>query len=100
MAKIKIGILKEVKLPPDKRVPLTPLQCKELISQYPSLDLVVQKSTIRCFDDEEYSSLGIKLVDDLSDCDVLFGVKEVVKSELLERQNLLYFSHTIKGATL
>ena len=97
MAKIKIGILREGKLPPDKRVPLTPLQCKKLISQYPSLDLVVQKSTIRCFDDEEYSSLGIKLVDDLSDCDVLFGVKEVVMSELLNDKTYFYFSHTIKG---
>ena len=37
MAEIKIGILKEGKIPPDKRVPLTPFQCKELISQYPNL---------------------------------------------------------------
>ena len=84
MAEIKIGILNEGKNPPDKRVPLTPIQCKELITQYPNLSLVVQKSPIRCFDDEEYANLGIPLVDDVSDCDVLFGVKEVVKSELLE----------------
>ena len=96
MAEIKIGILNEGKTPPDKRVPLTPFQCKELIAQYPNLSLVVQKSPIRCFDDEEYANLGIQLVDDMSDCDVLFGVKEVVKSELLEHKTYFYFSHTIK----
>jgi alanine dehydrogenase len=96
MAKIKIGILKEGKTPPDKRVPLTPIQCRDLITQYPNLSLVVQKSPIRCFDDEEYVNLGIPLVDDVSECDLLFGVKEVVKSELLERKTYFYFSHTIK----
>lgn len=96
MAEIKIGILKEGKTPPDKRVPLTPNQCKELLVQYPNLRLMVQKSPIRCFDDDEYANLGIPLVDDVSNCDVLFGVKEVVKSELLGRKTYFYFSHTIK----
>jgi len=96
MAVIKVGILKESKIPPDKRVPFTPIQCKNLITQYPNLSLVVQKSPIRCFDDEEYAELGIPLVNDVSDCDVLFGVKEVVKSELLENKTYFYFSHTIK----
>ena len=96
MAEIKIGILKEGKNPPDKRVPLTPIQCRDLITQYPNLNLVVQKSPIRCFDDEEYANLGIPLLDDMSDCDVLFGIKEVVKSELIEGKTYFYFSHTIK----
>ena len=96
MAEIKIGILKESKTPPDKRVPLTPNQCRDLITQYPNLSLVVQKSHIRCFDDEEYANLDIPLVDDISDCDVLFGVKEVVTSDLLEGKTYFYFSHTIK----
>ena len=96
MDEIKIGILKEGKIPPDKRVPLTPIQCRDLITQYPNLSLVVQKSPIRCFDDEEYANLGIPLVDNVSDCDVLFGIKEVEKSELLERKIYFYFSHTIK----
>ena len=96
MAEIKIGILKEGKTPPDKRVPLTPIQCRDLITKYPNLSLVVQKSHIRCFDDEEYANLGISLVDDVSDCDVLFGVKEVLKSDLLEGKTYFYFSHTIK----
>ena len=57
---------------------------------------MVQKSSIRCFDDEEYANLGITLLDDMSDCDVLFGIKEVLKSELIDGKTYFYFSHTIK----
>jgi hypothetical protein len=57
---------------------------------------VVQRSPIRCFSDEEYSNLGITLVDDVSNCDVLLGVKEVPKSDLLSDKTYFYFSHTIK----
>ena len=46
---LKIGIIKEGKTPPDKRVPLTPKQCKWIKDNYPHLDLVVQKSPIRKF---------------------------------------------------
>ncbi len=91
-----IGILKEGKTPPDKRVPLSPQQCADFISQYPSINFVVQRSPIRCFSDEEYSNLGITLVDDVSNCDVLLGVKEVPKSDLLSDKTYFYFSHTIK----
>ena len=97
MTKTKIGILREGKTPPDKRVPLTPTQCQVLMNQYSNLDLVVQKSPIRCFDDSDYSALGIPLVDDVSDCDILMGVKEVVKTELLNDKMYFYFSHTIKS---
>ena len=93
---IKIGVLREEKLPPDKRVPLSPQQCADLSLQYPDLQLVVQKSSIRCFSDDEYSKLDVTVVDDVSDCDILFGVKEVPKSNLLAGKTYFYFSHTIK----
>lgn len=93
---IKIGVLREEKSPPDKRVPLSPQQCADLSLQYPDLQLVVQKSSIRCFSDDEYSKLDVTVVDDVSDCDILFGVKEVPKSNLLAGKTYFYFSHTIK----
>ncbi len=93
---LKIGVLREEKSPPDKRVPLSPQQCADLSLQYPNIQLVVQKSPIRCFSDDEYLKLGISLVDDVSDCDVLFGVKEVPKPNLLAGKTYFYFSHTIK----
>ena len=93
---MKIGVLKEEKVPADKRVPLTPKQCRVLLNTYPSLEIVVKSSSIRCFNDEMYIAEGIQVVNDLSDCDVLIGVKEVPKSLLIPNKTYFYFSHTIK----
>ncbi|MCZ8284250.1 MAG: alanine dehydrogenase, partial [Bacteroidia bacterium] len=83
MAKFKIGVLREEKSPPDKRVPLTPLICNELLSMYPELEIVIQPSKIRCYSDDEYLAFGLTLQEDLGDCDVLMGVKEVPKDKLI-----------------
>jgi saccharopine dehydrogenase (NAD+, L-lysine-forming) len=93
---MKIGVLKEEKVPADKRVPLTPKQCRVLLNTYPNLELVVKSSDIRCFPDEMYRNEGIAIVDDVSDCDVLIGIKEVPKSSLIANKIYFYFSHTIK----
>ena len=68
---MKIGLLKEEKIPADKRVVLTPKQCKRFKANYPDVELVVQSSDIRCFSDDQYISEGINVVHDISDCDVL-----------------------------
>ncbi len=93
---MKIGILKEGKTPPDKRVALTPQQCVRLKEMYPKVNLVVQNSPIRCFSDQEYAGKGIAMANDVSDCEVLIGVKEVPKNELISDKTYFYFSHTIK----
>lgn len=96
MQKIKIGVLREEKSPPDKRVPLTPLICSELMRRYPNVDIVVQPSKIRCYSDEEYTAFGVTLQEDLSDRDVLMGVKEVPSDKLIPNKKYFFFSHTIK----
>ena len=73
--------LKRVKTPPDKRVPLTPIQCRGFDNSISKSKLGGSKKSYSLFDDEEYANLGIPLVDDVSDCDVLFGIKEVVKNQ-------------------
>ncbi len=93
---MKIALLKEEKVPFDKRVVLTPEQCRRVKLRYPNIDLVVQRSAFRCFSDDEYASKGIRLVDDISDCDVLLGIKEVCKASLVAGKTYFYFSHTIK----
>lgn len=93
---MKIGILKEGKTPPDKRVPFVPSQCKQIFESYPQAKIVVQPSPVRCFMDEEYEEAGIPLQTDLSDCDVLMGVKEVNIEELIDNKTYFFFSHTIK----
>jgi hypothetical protein len=93
---MKIGILREGKNPPDKRVAFTPEQCVMINDYFANTQVVVQPSPIRCFKDEEYSEKGITLQENLSDCDVLIGVKEVPVEQLIEGKKYFFFSHTIK----
>ncbi len=92
----KIGIIREGKLPADRRVPLTPIQCKEVMQRYPEVDLVVQRSPVRAYSDSEYEACDIRLVDDMGDRDLILGVKEVPVETLLPGKAYLFFSHTIK----
>jgi alanine dehydrogenase len=96
MLKFKIGVLREEKNPPDKRVPLTPLTCSEITRKYPNVEIVVQPSSIRCYTDNEYTSFGVTLQEDLSDCDILMGVKEVPPDLIIPGKKYFFFSHTIK----
>ncbi|MBS2099484.1 NAD(P)-dependent oxidoreductase [Carboxylicivirga linearis] len=93
---MKLGILKEGKIPPDKRVPLTPQQCKTLLNLYPKLKIEVESSPIRCFTDEDYRRQGVTVKDDISTCDFFLGVKEVPVDLLIEGKSYMFFSHTIK----
>lgn len=93
---MKFGIIKERKCPPDRRVVFTPEELLRFKEQFPTADIVVERSEIRVFADEEYIAAGFEVVDDLSDCDVLFGVKEVPKDALIPNKKYFFFSHTIK----
>src|SRR5689334_6617191 len=93
---LKLGIIREGKNPPDKRVPFTPLQTEEIEQRFPNVKVVVQESPIRCYKDDEYRELGIEVKADVSDCDVLMGIKEVPIAQLVDKKTYLFFSHTIK----
>ncbi len=93
---LKIGILRETKNPPDRRVPLTPPQVVALEELYPYSEIYVQPSNSRCYSDEEYEYLNIPLKEDLSDCDILLGVKEVDKRTLIPGKTYLFFAHVGK----
>ncbi|NND94995.1 MAG: alanine dehydrogenase [Flavobacteriales bacterium] len=93
---MKIGIIREGKTPPDKRVPFTPYHCAEIKEKYNHVEVFVQPSDIRAYKDSAYASQGIELKEDLSDCDVLFGVKEVLTEMLIPKKKYFFFSHTYK----
>ena len=93
---LSIGVVREGKVPPDARVPLTPEQCVELKRRFPLVDVIVQPSAVRRITDEEYRALGIRVEEDLSSCEVLLGVKEVNKPDLIPDKTYLFFSHTYK----
>lgn len=94
--KMKFGIIKERKNPPDRRVVFSPEKLKEFQEKYPTSELKVESSDIRIFSDESYKNAGIEVAKDVSDCDVLFGVKEVPIDALISNKKYFFFSHTIK----
>lgn len=93
---MKFGIIKERKNPPDRRVVFTPEELVRLQSEHSEAKIKVETSDIRVFSDEQYADLGIEVTADLSDCDVLFGVKEVPVDALIPNKKYFFFSHTIK----
>lgn len=93
---LTIGLIREGKVPPDKRVPFTPAQAEEIHLRFQNARIVCQRSEIRCFRDEEYASRGIEVRQDMSDCDILMGIKEVPVDQLIPDKTYLFFSHTIK----
>jgi alanine dehydrogenase len=94
---MKIGIIREGKTPPDKRVPFTPDQLNAIQRDYAGkISIQVESSQVRVYSDTEYMDAGIQVVSDLSDCDVLFGVKEVPIDKLITGKTYFFFSHTMK----
>jgi hypothetical protein len=93
---MKFGIIKERKNPPDRRVVFSPQKLKEFQQQFPKATIVVESSDIRIFSDEAYAKAGFEITEDLSDCDVLIGVKEVPIAALIPNKKYFFFSHTIK----
>lgn len=96
MKSVTIGLIREGRVPPDKRVPFTPLQAEEIVQRYPHVVLVCQTSPVRCFKDAEYQELNIPVVSSVSDCDILMGIKEVPIPDLIANKTYLFFSHTLK----
>ena len=94
--RLKIGILRETKNPPDRRVPLTPPQIITLEEVYPEVEFFVQPSDSRCYTDEEYDYLGIPLKEDLRECDILLGVKEIDKRTFIPDKTYMFFAHVAK----
>lgn len=94
--KIRIGLVRERKTPPDRRVPFTPLQVEEIVQKFPDVIVSCEHSMIRCFADDEYREIGAEVMNDMSQCDILMGIKEVPVSELIPNKTYLIFSHTIK----
>ncbi|MBL4905629.1 MAG: alanine dehydrogenase [Flavobacteriaceae bacterium] len=93
---MKFGIIKERKSPPDRRVVFSPEKLQEFQQKYTEATIKVERSAIRVFSDQLYADVGVELTDDVSDCDVLIGVKEVPIAALIPNKKYFFFSHTIK----
>ena len=93
---MKFAIIKERKNPPDKRVVLSPEACRNLLNTFPEMEIKVESSENRTFSNDDYQHKGIEISENISDCDVLLGVKEVPIPALIANRKYFFFSHTIK----
>ena len=93
---MKFAIIKERKNPPDRRVVFSPEKLAEANAQFPEATFTVESSDIRVFADNAYAEKGFEVTDDVSDCDVMIGVKEVPIEHLIPNKKYFFFSHTIK----
>ena len=96
MKPINLALIREDKVPVDRRVPITPEQAATVQQRFPHVTVYCQSSPLRCFPDQDYRDAGIEVVDDVSHCDILMGVKEVPIPRLIANKTYLFFSHTIK----
>lgn len=93
---MKFGIIKERKNPPDRRVVFSPEKLVEFQESFPASEIKVESSDIRVFNDKAYKNAGFQVTSDITDCDVLLGVKEVPVEALIPNKKYFFFSHTIK----
>src|ERR1700760_1596653 len=94
---ITIGLLREGKIPADNRVALTPAQCKWIQKNASDVRVIAQASPDRCYSDKEYVAAGVEVKEEIAECDILFGIKEVPVNNLLPDKTYLFFSHTKKA---
>ncbi len=95
MAKI-IGIRREDKNKWERRVALIPEHIKELKDKH-GIEAIVQPSTLRIYSDDEYKKADSVISDDVSNADVIIGVKEMPIDFFEKNKTYIFFSHTIKG---
>jgi len=93
---ITFAIIKERKNPPDRRVVFSPEKCQEVIQKFPDARIIVEASDVRIFPDEAYREAGFEVKEDISEANVMLGVKEVPVDALIPNKKYFFFSHTIK----
>ena len=93
---LKIGLIRERKIPQENRVALTPAQCKWLHLHFDDVEVIAQQSENRCYTDAEYERAGVEIKEDISGCNLLLGIKEVPVDMLIAGKTYLFFSHTKK----
>ena len=90
-----VGIIRETRVD-DSRTPLAPIHIEKLRKKYSNIKFIVQSSKNRAYDDNEYLKSGAIINEDLSKCDIIFGVKEIEPESLIQNKTYIFFSHTYK----
>ncbi len=90
-----IGIIRESRND-ENRTPLVPEHIKKYKESNPNINFIIQPSNSRCYADEEYELCGAKINENLNECSIIFGVKEIDPNILINNRTYLFFSHTFK----
>ena len=96
MARHAVGIRREDKSRWERRVPLVPEDVSRLEAEH-DVEVIVQPSPIRVFEDSDYEAVGASINEDLSSAGVILAVKEVPMEKLLPNRCYGFFAHVIKG---
>ena len=92
----RIGVRREDRSRWERRVPVTPAIARYLHDEH-GIEVVVQPSPIRVFHESEFEAHGAKVQEDLSECPIVFAVKEIPASFFRPGGAYMFFSHVIKG---
>ncbi len=92
----KIGIRREDISKWERRTPLVPEHIKNIINES-GIEVVVQPSDTRVFTAKQFEEVGAIVSEDLSECSVIFAVKEIPSNLFIEKTAYLFFAHVIKG---
>ncbi len=90
-----IGIVRESRND-ENRTPLVPEHIKKYKESNPNINFIIQPSNNRCFSDKEYELSGAKINENLNECSIIFGVKEIDQNILINNRTYLFFSHSFK----
>ena len=90
-----IGIVRETRND-EYRTPIVPADIKKFKKNNTNINFIIQPSNNRCFSDEEYELCGAKINENLNECSIIFGVKEIDPYILINNKTYLFFSHTFK----
>ena len=91
-----LAVRRETKSPLERRTPITPDLVARLVKSS-GVEVLVQPSARRIFNDKEYVRAGARMTDNLGDARVILGVKEIPPELFQPDTAYVFFAHVIKG---
>ncbi|XP_008199174.2 alpha-aminoadipic semialdehyde synthase, mitochondrial isoform X1 [Tribolium castaneum] len=79
----------------ERRAPFSPSHVRKLVKT--GVKIIVQPSNRRAYPMQSYLNAGAIIQEDISEANIIFGVKQVPIEQLIPNKTYCIFSHTIKA---
>ncbi|KAF2879699.1 hypothetical protein ILUMI_26475 [Ignelater luminosus] len=79
----------------ERRAPFSPMHVRKLVKS--GVKVIVQPSNRRAYPMQAYLNAGAVVQEDISEANIIFGVKQVPIDQLIPDKTYCLFSHTIKA---